>query len=145
MKHPRPLTVCIALLLAAVLCFAPLGAPVATFAAEAFAAQQVTILHEGTCGSEISWTLDSNGTFTLSGSGHMLHYTGPGSGDAPWLKYHDQIRTVVIEEGITGIGNYAFFQCTGLERISLPQSLTAICDYAFWGCTKLTEVTFPDG
>lgn len=145
MKHPRPLTVCIALLLAAVLCFAPLGAPVATFAAEAFAAQQVTTLHEGTCGSEISWTLDSNGTFTLSGSGHMLHYTGPGSGDAPWLKYHDQIRTVVIEEGITGIGNYAFFQCTGLERISLPQSLTAICDYAFWGCTKLTEVTFPDG
>ncbi len=145
MKRHRSRTMLTALLLILLLCFAPLGAPVATFAAETFAAQKVTILHEGTSGSDITWQLDSNGTFTLSGTGYTLHYTGPGSGDAPWLKYHDQIRTVVIEEGVTGIGNYAFFGCEELQRVSLPQSLTAICDYAFFGCTKLSEITFPDG
>ena len=142
-KHPC-LFVITALLLTVALYFAPLGAPVATFAAETFAAQKVTVLYEGTCGEQLTWKLDSTGAFTVSGTGAMYHYTGPGSGDAPWLKHQELIRTVIIEDGVTAIGNYAFYQCTELEGVSLPQSLTSIGHWAFYNCPVLSEVYWSD-
>ncbi|MBQ9083565.1 MAG: leucine-rich repeat domain-containing protein [Clostridia bacterium] len=144
MKRHRCLYLLTALLLTVVLCLSPLNVFAADAPPVAESSAPAQILHEGTCGEDMKWMLDADGTFTLSGTGHMLHYTGPGSGDAPWLKYHDQIRAVVIGEGVTGIGNYAFFGCENLQSVLLPQSLNAICNYAFFGCTSLKEIIFPD-
>ncbi len=143
-KH-RCLFLIASLLLTVMLCFAPLRAPLVLLAEETFAAQEVSVLHEGTCGERLTWALRDDGTFTVSGTGAMHHYTGPGSGDAPWMKYQDRIRTIIIEEGVTGIGNYSFYQCTSLQSVSLPKSLTAIGSWAFYNCPQLTEVVWPDG
>ncbi len=143
MKRHRALYLLILLLLIPAPCLAPINAFAAVFPTASVPAQ-AEILQEGTCGEHLKWTLDANGTFTLSGTGDMLHYTGPGSGDAPWLKAHDQIRAVVIEEGVTAIGNYAFFGCENLQSVSLPQSLTTIGNYAFFNCNQLTHTSFPD-
>ena len=52
---------------------------------------------------------------------------------------------LVIPEGVTSIGNYAFYHCRVLTAITLPESVTSIGDGAFWGCISLTEITIPEG
>ena len=52
-------------------------------------------------------------------------------------------KKVVFESGLTGVADYAFFECTGVEEIVLPEGVTAIGDYAFQGCTSLESVTVP--
>jgi len=54
------------------------------------------------------------------------------------------IGDLIIPEGVTGIGNYAFSDCTGLTSITIPNSVTSIGYYAFSGCTGLTSVTTPN-
>lgn len=53
------------------------------------------------------------------------------------------LKTVVVSEGVTSIGNMAFYLCSELTDVVLPQSLTSISDFAFFGCTALTEITIP--
>ena len=55
------------------------------------------------------------------------------------------IESVVILEGVTGIGSYAFHGCSGLTSITIPESVTSIGDWAFSGCIGLTSVTIPEG
>ena len=87
------------------------------------------------------WTLDDNGTLTITGSGDMpsLVY------DPAWLKDHENdIKKVVVENGITSIGNSAFYLCTNLVSVNLPDSLTSIEDHAFCYCTSLAQIELPD-
>ena len=95
---------------------------------------------EGTCGTNLIWEL-SNGTLTISGTGTMNDYT---DGKSPWSSYRSQIKTVLIENGATSIGNYAFGGCTGLTSITIPNSVTSIGNYAFGICTGLTSITIPN-
>ena len=95
---------------------------------------------EGTCGTNLIWEL-SNGTLTISGTGTMNDYT---DGKSPWSSYRSQIKTVLIENGATSIGNYAFGGCTGLTSITIPNSVTSIGNYAFGSCTGLTSITIPN-
>lgn len=53
-------------------------------------------------------------------------------GDVPWREYRYQIKSVVIENGITRVGNSAFAQCLNVFEISLPDTLISIGDYAFY-------------
>ena len=55
-----------------------------------------------------------------------------------------KIRTAVIPEGITTIGQYAFYYCSSLTNLNIPDSVTSIGRYAFFNCTSLTDVNIPD-
>ena len=127
----------------------------------------------GTCGvgGKLTWTLDG-GTLTISGSGAMTEYIGPG--EQPWANQRSSINKVVIGGGVTSIGKQAFADCTqlstvelppngaletininafgrldsssevgaGITEITIPESVKTIEMCAFNGCTKLATVTF---
>ena len=100
------------------------------------------IVNRGTCGAEVTWTLDSEGVLTISGSGDMYNY---GISGTPWYGSRSRVKSAVIAEGVTSIGSYAFFYCTSLTSVTIPDSVTSIGDEAFDGCRSLTSVTIPDG
>lgn len=84
---------------------------------------------------EIQWNLDEDGTLTISGTGEMW--------DAPWKEQADDITHVIIEEGITLVGSGAFYGCTSLESVSLPDTLMQIYYETFKDCTNLEKITIP--
>ena len=96
---------------------------------------------QGSCGKHVNWTF-SGGTLTVSGSGDMADYVNADA--TPWehLKYN--IKTAVIEEGVTSIGSSAFYDCTGLTSVSIPQSVRRFESYAFTWCHNLTSITIPE-
>ena len=104
------------------------------------------IVDSGTCGAEgdgsnLTWTLDSEGVLTISGSGDMHGYDY-GSSGAPWDD--SRVKSAVIAEGVTSIGSYAFDDCKSLTSVTIPDSVTSIGDSAFCNCKSLTSVTIPD-
>ena len=101
------------------------------------------ILDSGTCGENLTWTLNEDGTLTISGMGNMADYPYNGN-DAPWHPYSSQIVSASIEPGITGIGSCAFDGCSSLTSVSIPDSVTTIGDGAFVGCSSLANVTIPN-
>ena len=101
------------------------------------------MLEEGTCGEDIKWTLNMNtGELILTGSGDMYDYGGS-NGSTPWYSQRDLIKTVTVWEGITSLGDYAFYNCRYLDDVSLPDSLQAIGNNAFSNCRTLTEIELP--
>lgn len=92
----------------------------------------------GSCGSGVQWTLYDDGRLLISGSGAVteLH---------PWYDYRTEIRTVEILEGVTKLSNSAFFNCTNLTEVTLPDSLVDLGNEAFSNCQRLKEVVLPDG
>ncbi len=80
------------------------------------------------CGKTATWSLDSNGVLTISGTGAMLDYSQNAS---PWEADRDKVREIVIEEGITHIGKYAFQSCVNVMSVRIPSSLTSIGLNAF--------------
>jgi len=93
----------------------------------------------GNCGQNLTWVLAADGTLTISGTGTMNTFD-----DVPWAAYTSSIRRVVIENGVTNIGVYAFRNCTALTSVSIPASVKSISGYAFDGCISLKEVTIPN-
>ena len=94
----------------------------------------------GTCGANLTWVLDDEGTLTISGTGAMTNNTYL---SAIWLN-NTSIRSVVLRTGVTSIGSSAFYGCTGLTAITIPDSVTSIGYDAFYDCTGLTSITIPD-
>jgi len=90
------------------------------------------IVDSGTCGDDLTWELDSEGTLTISGTGDMMS-----SYYMPWYSYLDDITKVVIENGVTSIGINAFSYCASLTSVVIPDSVTRIDLGAFDG-TSLT-------
>ncbi len=112
---------------------------VGLFPSTAFASNVIS----GSCGEAAAWSLDrSSGVFTVSGSGEMDSY---GSIQVPWRNLRDEIRSVVIAEGITSVGRFALGYCENLQNVSLPQSLTSIGEAAFISCTALSTINIPAG
>ena len=95
----------------------------------------------GTCGKDTSWSLN-DGTLHISGSGTIKNYDS--STSVPWNKIKEQISTVVIDNGVTGIGDFAFYNLPNLTSVSIPESVTKIGNYAFKNCNKLETVELPD-
>ena len=92
----------------------------------------------GTCDS-LTWTLVQDGTLTISGNGAVSY-----SNDAPWFPYRKQITAVVLEPGITGVGDSAFSEYSSLTGVTIPESVTSIGASAFYECSNLTNVTIPE-
>ena len=106
----------------------------------AFAADEPEIIAQGTCGATVNWKLDSNGQMTIYGSGSMQNYWYTDDRRPPYETYKDQVTSLVIEEGVTAIGKYAFYNFKNLtEKLVFPNSLKSIWDCAFEGCDGLTE------
>ena len=105
------------------------------------AAAESAVVESGACGENLTWTLDAAGTLTVSGTGAMEDYNYRG---APWYQSRDSIKTVVIESGVTTIGEHAFSSCSSLTSITIPESVTAIGSGAFSGCDSLTDVSITD-
>ena len=106
-----------------------------------------TVVDSGTCGANLTWTLyetDDGMTLSIAGSGNMDDYHSGETNGAPWFSYHADINEVIIEEGVTTIGIFAFNNFTNLHEIDLPDSLRQIKNYAFSG-SGLRHVTIPDG
>ena len=95
----------------------------------------------GEKGNNLTWILDDEGVLTISGTGAMANWNWEGS---PWYANKDKIESVVIEDGVTSIGNYAFFSCASLKNITLPNSVTSIGDGAFLSCKSLISITLPN-
>ena len=99
----------------------------------------------GTCGDNLTWTLDEGGTLTLSGTG-CISNIGTGSTIVwPWESHFSDIQKVVVGEGITEIENYAFEKAKNLKEVVLPSTLEQIGHYCFEGCQKLSELTILEG
>ena len=102
----------------------------------------IMFAESGTCGDNLTWYLTNN-VLTISGTGTMYDY------DyfynlSPWKYYKDQIKQVVIKNGVTSIGNCAFKDCDYLASVTIPNSVTSIGDDTFYGCYDLTSVTIPN-
>ncbi len=90
----------------------------------------------------ITWTLDNNGTLTVSGSGDMQGYS---IGKSPIKYYENKIKSVIISDGITKIGARAFRDMTYLKSVTLGKDVTEISYEAFLGCSSLTDVSLNEG
>lgn len=111
------------------------------------AAGDSAVVASGTCGNNLTWELDEEGCLTISGTGAMEEY-GEYSHSAPWytesLNPYQDIKKVVIEEGVTSIGSGAFSFCWSIANVEIPNSVSSIGDSAFYQCKKLDMVTIPD-
>lgn len=95
----------------------------------------------GSCGKNVTFVLDSNGVLTISGTGDMENYSYYKDNifyAQPWHDYREAIKSVIIEDGVTSIGDYAFYYCENLKTIDISDSVTYIGGYAFCGCNLET-------
>ena len=127
----------------------------------------VSAATNGGCGESLKWSLDDNGTLTVSGEGEMYDYNydvrdGKEYTNTPWRDKTTLIKRVIIGEGVTRIGDYAFrgssnltdvtfpnslielgkgaFDFTNLSKVVIPDSVTIIGPFCFSGCFELNEV-----
>jgi hypothetical protein len=99
-------------------------------------AQEVDSGTTGNC----TWTLTGppdNYTLTISGTGAMGNYDFY----APWVSYNSSIITLIIEDGVTSIGNNAFSRCTGLASVTIGSSVESIGKWSFSYCESLASIT----
>lgn len=93
----------------------------------------------GQCGENLHWKYVGH-TLSITGSGNMYNYSGYDYDYVPWFLFRDTTDAIVLEQGITHIGNNAFNGFVKLGKIDLPSTLTSIGAYAFAGCRKLYDI-----
>ena len=99
----------------------------------------------GAEGSNVTWTLNSEGVLSITGTGEMAgfsKYDGL-STSAPWDSRRNEIKSVIISDGVTSIGDYAFPYCGNLTSIVIPDSVTSINYSTFRNCSSLTSIVIP--
>lgn len=114
---------------------------VPAWAADGGAEQPETVastVKSGMCGDNLTWTLNDDGVLAISGTGVIKDSAFDSTGEQP------EIKTAIIGDGVTSIGNNAFFNCGGLTSVEIPDSVTSIGSRAFFGCSGLTSVEIPD-
>lgn len=99
------------------------------------------VIAQGSCGDSVTWKLTNAGTLTVSGTGAMTDYDSEAS--CPWNAHMDKIMKIVVEDGVTSIGNYAFKKSSAYS-ISIPASVTRIGDSAFFE-TNIASIFLPKG
>ena len=116
-----------------------------SFGAIAFAATPVA---SGNCGDHLTWTLDSDGVLRISGTGSMIDF----SGDQPWKDQIMDIKAVIVEPGVTSVGDNAFYfvrqpdhnVSTNIESVTLPDTVENIGHHAFIG-SQIKSLDLPAG
>lgn len=106
------------------------------FSIPAYAEEEIA---SGNCGDYITWTLDQSGTLTFRGTGEICDYS-KGAVNQPWINYRKSITELIIEDGITRIGDRAFQSCTYIERVVIGKDVVSIGEWAFQNCYSLTSV-----
>ncbi len=86
--------------------------------------QADVVATSGKCGVNLTWNLNKTGTLTISGTGEM--YSWSDSSKVPWKKSADSIKKIEVKEGVTSIGESAFFSCENATSLTLPDSLITI-------------------
>ena len=103
---------------------------------------RITYITSGICGDNLTWKFDiEEATLTISGVGEMYDY------DSPWRPLEHWNQRIIIEDGVTSIGDYAFATAlwdSPLIDVTIPDSVTRIGNYAFKGCASLTNVDIPE-
>lgn len=99
-------------------------------------------LQTGSCGKSISFALKRNGELLLNGTGETDQYYS--TKKAPWSSYLDKISSIILENGITGIGSALFSDCSKVGTISIPNGITKIEGNAFIRCTSLKSISLPN-
>ena len=91
------------------------------------------------------WNFDeSSGTLTVGGCQVLQDFTYNDRWTTPpWESHREDVRHIVVADGVTRIGNYAFYDMPNLQSVTLPGSLKEIGDFAFQGAENLTDITFP--
>ena len=119
----------------------------------------VSVVQSHACGDNLSWALSGDGVLTISGSGPMWNYQ---NSRPDWFSESESIKTVVIENGVTSIGDHAFSwelrwtnengnsvssygYCQNLRSAVIAETVTSIGDSAFYSCSKLAEIRLPSG
>ncbi len=91
------------------------------------------------CGDTLYWSFDaSDGTLTITGSGDMWDYSY--TKETPWHSSKADITAVILPDGLTGIGSYAFLNCINLQSVVIPSKVTRVGDSAFMDCDGLTSL-----
>jgi hypothetical protein len=98
----------------------------------------------GRCGDNMTWSFNTiTGVLEIEGSGMMWSFGDTDGTRPPWYIHRDGIRSVIINEGVTRIGNYAFADLENVTTISMPETMLEIGSYAFFN-TNLTSVEIPE-
>lgn len=97
----------------------------------------------GSCGTNVTYSLDTeSGILTISGTGSTNNYSY--SNHSPWYSNRHAIKQVLINEGITSIGDYAFEVCDNVVSVTFNSPIVSIGEGAFYSCSSLTSITLPN-
>jgi len=96
------------------------------------------------CGDHLFWEI-KDGVLIITGYGDMWNWEGLGDNYAPWYDDSKNITSIQLPEGLTSIGDCAFYYCDALESITIPAGVTSIGEYAFLVCDALESITIPAG
>ena len=144
-KHILSILLAVLMLLSAV----PLGMVDTAYAAETSGvAAQSYYVAGGQCGDDLTWTLGSSGTLTISGTGPMYGYS---LFKNPWCDsalrnsgISTRVKNVEISSGVTTLGAYALSACDSMVSVSLPETLLAVGESCFFSSTALHNISIPN-
>ena len=127
----------------------PLGMVDTAWAAETSGvAAQSYYVAGGQCGDDLTWTLDSSGTLTISGTGPMYGYSlfkNPWCDDALRSSgISTRVVNAVVSSGVTTLGAYAFSTCDSMASVSLPETLLTVGEYGFFSDDALRNIAIPN-
>lgn len=103
------------------------------------------VVDSGDCGANgdnVQWTLYDNGLAVISGTGAMHEYTTLSTNRSPFYE-NAQVQEAIIQEGVTTVGGYLFYNASGLTSVTIPAGVTSIGAYAFHECSALKTMTLP--
>ena len=105
--------------------------------------ENTNVNESGKCGERLTWEFNwLTGVLTIRGSGAMNNWDE--YNDVPWEYLRDEIISVDIQNGVTSIGNRAFYECYKLSSVNIGNKVTIIGDEAFASCEGLNSVAMPD-
>ena len=121
-----------------------IGKSLAQSVAQSFEEENGEAVATGECGDDLTWSLSSDGTLTISGTGDMYDYISDGiSANTPWAKFLIDIKKVEVRGSIGHIGKLAFSNCSNLRSIGLPEAISSIGEQAFSYCSSLISISIP--
>ena len=110
------------------------------------ASAETTIVDSGTCGAQgdnVTWTLDSEGTLTVAGTGSMTDWSQ--KTDTPWWPVYDKIERVIVEDGVTSVGAHAFEAAPALKCVLIGNDVEEVMENAFANCGSLYDLLLGKG